>query len=143
MRLFLDANVIFSAAHNPTGNAMALFRLAEQDVVVLTSSRFAVEEAQRNIALKYPERAERFESLRSSLELLPEPSPSLVTLARKAGLVEKDAPILGAAIGARVDALVTGDRRHFGPFFGRLVEGVRVVLPAQAVAIVLDGIREQ
>jgi predicted nucleic acid-binding protein len=139
MRLLLDANVLFSAAHNPGGNARALFLLVEQRAVELVTSPFAVEEARRNIAVKYPERREELESLLASLELAVEPNPSLVALARAAGVIDKDAPILGAAIGARVDALVTGDRRHFGPLFGQLVEGVQVLLPAQALAQVMDS----
>lgn len=142
MRLFLDANVLFSAAHNPGGNARALFLLAEHRVVGLVASRFAVEEARRNIAVKHPERREELESLLASLELAAEPDPSLIAIARAAGVVEKDAPILGAAIGARVDALVTGDRQHFGHLYGLLVEGVQVFLPAQALARVLDGIHD-
>ena len=41
MRLFLDANVLFSAAHNPSGNAHALFVLARKGRVKLYSSGFA------------------------------------------------------------------------------------------------------
>lgn len=92
MRLFLDANVLFSAAHNPGGNARAFFLLAEQRTVELVSSRFAVEEARRNIAAKYSERREALQTLLAWVELSAEPNPSLVALALAAGLVEKDAP---------------------------------------------------
>jgi len=134
MRLFLDANVLFSAAHRSAGNARALFLLAEQGRVELLASRFAVEEARRNLSLKYPDRQEELGSLLAWIELASEPTPALVERARAAGVPDKDAPILGAAIGARVDALVTGDRRHFDALLGQIVQGVRVLLPAQALA---------
>jgi len=50
-RFFLDANVIFTAAHNPNGNGRALFRLAAEQQLELIVSRYALEEAARNIAV--------------------------------------------------------------------------------------------
>jgi len=47
------------------------------------------------------------------------------------GFPEKDAPILLAAMEAQATHLVTGDVRHFGPYFGRTVQGVLVVTPAE------------
>jgi predicted nucleic acid-binding protein len=45
-------------------------------------------------------------------------------------LVDKDLPILAAAIAASVDYLVTGDRKHFGLHYNTTVSGVRVLSPA-------------
>jgi predicted nucleic acid-binding protein len=42
---------------------------------------------------------------------------------------DKDAPILAAAIAAGATHLITGDRRHFGPFFGERIGGVLVLPP--------------
>lgn len=53
------------------------------------------------------------------------------------GLPPKDAPILAAAVQARADGLVTGDRTHFGPLYGRRFEGVLVLSPAEALARLL------
>jgi len=139
MRLFLDANVVFSAAHNPDGNSRALFQLtsATRDARLI-SSKFAIEEATRNLAFKYPERLEDLKRLISDLEICAEPTPRAIAVAVSAGLPAKDAPILGGAIGARAHALVTGDRQHFGPLFGRTIEGVTVVTPAEAVIMLLS-----
>ena len=138
MRLFLDANVVFSAAHNPDGNGRALFQLAAaRRGARLISSRFAIEEAARNIALKYPERLSDLERLTADLEVCAEPTPSAVAAAASVGLPAKDAPILAAAIGARARVLVTGDRQHFSPLFGKTIEGVTVIMPAEAVVMLL------
>ncbi len=138
MRFFLDANVLFSAAHHPDGNGRALFELAAiTRGARLISSRFAIEEAARNIALKYPERVKDLERLTADLEICAEPTPNAIAAAGLAGLPAKDAPILGGAISARARALVTGDRRHFGALFGRTIEGVMVITPAEAVVMLL------
>ena len=46
-----------------------------------------------------------------------------------AWLPEKDRPVLAAAIRLRCDALVTGDRTHFGGGYGRSFGGVTVHSP--------------
>jgi uncharacterized protein len=53
-RLFLDANVLFTAAHNPHGKAAFLIALAAEGYWEVMTSTLAVEEAQRNLARKYP-----------------------------------------------------------------------------------------
>lgn len=140
MRLFLDANVLFSAAHNPQGNARAFFALATQGAVTLLGSRFARDEAIRNINLKFPDCNKTLAELLKAIELVSEPPPSLIGIARAAGLPEKDAPILAAAIASRVDMLVTGDKRHFGHLFGQHIETVLVLPPADALVFVLNQI---
>jgi predicted nucleic acid-binding protein len=138
MRLFVDANVIFSAAHNPQGNARALFRLATTGGITLVASRYAIEEATRNITLKFPKFGPELESLLVQLILVPEPTPAVVSVATNSGLPEKDVPILAAAIAARADLLVTGDRRHCGALYGQAVQGVLILPPADALRKTLD-----
>jgi predicted nucleic acid-binding protein len=138
LRLFLDANVLFSAAHNPHGNARALFRLAPGGGITLLTSSYAAEEAVRNINLKFPACAPDLAALLERLVLGPEPASVLVGEAATTGLPQKDAPILAAAIAADADVLVTGDRRHFGPLYGASVRRVLILPPADALRKVLD-----
>ena len=49
MRLFLDANVLFTAAHNPRGKAALVIELGRQGHWDLYSSAYALEEARRNL----------------------------------------------------------------------------------------------
>ena len=137
LRFFLDANVIFSAAHNPKDNARALFELATVERIGLVASRYAVDEAVRNIALKYPECTATLESLVERLGHAPEPLAADLEAAADIGVPAKDAPILGAAIAVGADALVTGDRRHFGALYGRRVRGVEILPPADAIVLAL------
>ena len=49
------------------------------------------------------------------------------------GLDRGDVPISAAALG-QAEALVTGDRRHFGPFMGKKLLGLRILSLAEALA---------
>ncbi|OGA11974.1 MAG: hypothetical protein A3D95_12200 [Betaproteobacteria bacterium RIFCSPHIGHO2_12_FULL_69_13] len=138
MKLFLDANVIFSAAHQQAGNAQALVALARAGRCTLQTSAHALEEAQRNLALKSNEYEKRLAEALSAIDVVAEAPPSLVEWARQEGLPLKDAPILAAAVQAGAEVLVTGDRRDFGPFLDRTLRGVQVLAPARALARVLQ-----
>ena len=133
MRLFLDANVLFTAAHNPEGRAAAIVKLARRGSCALLTSPHALEEATRNLHVKYPEAAEALARLLRTVTVATEASPPLVTWALEQGLPLKDAPILAAAVAGRADMLVTGDRTHFGSLYGRSLRGVEVVTPAEAL----------
>lgn len=132
MRVFLDANVLFTAAYNEQGLCAALFRLGSEGQCELVTSAFAAEEARRNLALKAPRRQDVLEDLLRSVSLVPEPPPALVERLSASTLDPKDAPILAAAVTARSGLLVTGDRRHFGQLCGQEVAGVHVATPSQA-----------
>lgn len=127
MRLFLDANVLFSAARSEDSRAYALFQLARAGVCTLVTSPFAIEEARRNTGLKQPERAAALEALLRDAEIGLECSQEQAAWALSQGLPDKDAPILAAAVLSRCDALVTGDRSHFGSLFGKAAGGVVVL----------------
>jgi len=120
-RVFLDANVLFSAAYRPDAGLQALWKLER---VVLCSSRYAVEEARINLDEKSQQM--RLEQLVADVTL----SDSVTgQLPRGVSLPEKDVPILLAAIGARSTHLLTGDIRHFGHYSGRRVAGIKIQLP--------------
>lgn len=137
MRLFLDANVLFTAAYSPEGRSAALFALAGSGVCSLVSSRHAIDEACRSLALKAPSAVPAIDQLVALLEVASEAGPEIVAWAARQGLPPNDAPILAAAVAARVDLLVTGDRSHFGHLFGSTVGGVTIVPPGDVLARVL------
>ncbi|MEW6542114.1 MAG: PIN domain-containing protein [Nitrospirota bacterium] len=123
-RVFLDANVLFSAAYRPDTKLRQLFKLRK---VRLLSSSYSVEEARRNLATT--EQRKDLEELCASLEIITTASldlpPSLVL-----DLPASDRPILSAAISAHATHLLTGDVTDFGPYFGQTLEGVLILPPA-------------
>ncbi len=137
MRVFLDANVLFSAAYRDKGSVRAFFVLAGAGACRLVSSAHAVEEARRNLAIKHPSRMADLERLLEAVELWPEAQPATLSWASAAGLPAKDAPILAAAVEARCHILATGDRSDFGALFGRDMRGTVVMLPADAIDVLL------
>jgi uncharacterized protein len=120
--VFLDANVLFSAAYRPGAGLLRLWELPE---VRLITSAYALEEARRN--LSDAEQLARLVSLTNRLEILVEESDE--ALPQQAALPAKDRPILGAAIRAGATYLLTGDIHHFGEYFGRTLGGVQVLPP--------------
>src|SRR6266576_3740992 len=122
-RLFLDANVLFSAAFKTDTRLLQLWKLKG---VALYSSRYALEEARINLTGE--DQKTRLNKLAAALHLL-EAGEGI--LQRGVSLREKDAPILLAAIEARATHLLTGDVRHFGPYFGKKIAGIEVTLPGE------------
>ncbi|MDE0063450.1 MAG: DNA-binding protein [Gammaproteobacteria bacterium] len=124
MKLFLDANVLFTAAHNPNGKAALVIELQAEALWTLATSAYAREEAQRNIRIKAPDTRKRLAAILEEIEVV-EHRPNLDCPER---LVEKDRPIFQAALGCGASHLLTGDLKHFGPFMNRPDEtfGVQV-----------------
>ena len=110
MRIFLDANILFTAAHNPNGKAAFVIELGRSGIWRLTASPYAAEEARRNIARKFPACRDRLEALLNDIALVAD-SPGISC---PAGLAEKDQPIFRAALACRANVLLTGDIRDFG-----------------------------
>jgi predicted nucleic acid-binding protein len=121
-RLFLDANILFSAAYLPNAGLLRLWKLRN---VTLCSSRYAFEEARFNLAEEAQKR--RLARLARNLQYFDAGSRQLPP---DVSLPEKDVPIFLTAMEARATHLLTGDVRHFGPCFGRTIAGILVVSPS-------------
>jgi predicted nucleic acid-binding protein len=122
-RLFLDANVLFSAAYMADARLREPWRLRD---VELWTSRYALEEARVNLS----DEAQR-ERLLDLSEPLQFREAGERQLPARIALPKKDAPILLTAIEAGANYLLTGDVHHFLPYFGKRVEGVAILPPAR------------
>jgi predicted nucleic acid-binding protein len=124
IRLFLDANVLVSAAWKDGSKVCRLWQIIG---VELLTSNFVVAECLRN--LPRDEQQSRFVQLLLALRVLN--FEKLPRLESPPPLPEKDQHVLAAAVLARADFLVTGDRKHFGAWYGGSVCGIRVEPPAR------------
>ena len=131
-RVFLDANVLFTAAHNPEGKAALLIELGVRGYWQLITSEYALEEAGRNLQRKFPQSAAKLEKMRPALRL----SSHHGGIPRLPGLAAKDQPIFQAALASRATHLLTGDLRDFGPFMNRPADTHNIQI--QTVAIFLN-----
>jgi hypothetical protein len=127
MRIFLYANILFSAAKSDgaVSQLLPLLRTAGHECC---ADDYVVEEARRNLLAKAPDRIAVLERLLSLVKLAnarsPDPAPEA-----SLPLPAKDRPVLAAAIHQGCAALVTGDRTHFGDLYGRTIHGVTVHSP--------------
>jgi predicted nucleic acid-binding protein len=117
MRVFLDANVLFSAAKSD-GAVRELLRRLHAAGHELYADAYVVAEAHRNLELKATGGIAALEALLSNVEVAMFESATLPAEI-STRLPDKDRPVLAGAIRLRCDVLVTGDRTHFGELYGR------------------------
>lgn len=127
MRIFLDANILFSAAKSE-GAVRLLLDLLRKAGHECCVDGYVTEEARRNLAAKAPGRLADLDAL---LRRLRTASAQHADAALEATLPlpEKDRPVLAAAIRHGCAALVTGDRSHFGALYGKTLHGVTIHSP--------------
>ena len=130
MRVFLDANILFSGAR-PNSRMGAFLETLSRQADLLTNA-YAFEEARRNLELKFPDSLKVLEKLARQCEMISQLSVDL-----EVELPHKDQPILGGAVAGRATHLLTGDERDFGKFWGKTVQGVKIVSPKMLAEEVL------
>jgi predicted nucleic acid-binding protein len=126
MRVFLDANILFSAAQSHS-RMKALVDVLFEQADCLTNE-YAAEEARRNLGAKFPDGVKVLERLLDKCEMISQLAPDV-----DAGLPLKDVPILSGAIAGHATHLLTGDERDFGRLWGRTIQGVKILSPRMLV----------
>jgi len=121
--VFLDANVLFSAAYGSAG-LLRLWEFADKGACRLIASEYVVEEAKRN--LDRPGQQAALKRLLKQVHIVSEADPSTPC---PIALPEKDRPVLLAALFAKADFLLTGDITHFGPYFGKRIQNLTICIP--------------
>ena len=136
MRIFLDANILFSAAKSD-GAVRQLLRLTMDAGHECWVDPYVEAEARRNLEAKALKSVATLERLLAECHsapfrpITPEIDQALVALP------EKDRPVLAAAIRLGCEVLLTGDKRYFGSLYSRRVRGVAVPSPASFLSGVL------
>jgi uncharacterized protein len=143
MRIFLDANVLFSAAQSD-GAVRRLLSLLLSQKHVCVMDAYVMEEARRNVATKAVIRnanaAQDLEWLLSILEKKQVHAQPLSADQKNLAdwLPEKDRPVLWAAMALGCEVLVTGDKTHFGAGYGKHFAGVLILSPAMLAQQLLN-----
>ena len=127
MRIFLDANILFSATKSD-GAIKQLLALLDDAGHKCCVDGYVIEEARRNLVAKAPDRVAAVEELLVRLKPA-NAQRSDAALEASLPLPANDRPVLVAAIHQNCSALVTGDRTHFGALYGRTFHGVTVYSP--------------
>lgn len=141
-RIFLDANVLFSAARAAGAMRQLLDALTRRGHV-LVAENYVCTEARRNLVAKAGANAlSDLEAILAQVETEGARQAIAPSLAQAAQwLPEKDRPVLLAAMALRCDALVTGDKTHFGAGYGQSFGGVAIYSPAQLALHCLTQVR--
>jgi len=137
MRIFLDANILFSAAKSD-GAIRRLLQLLQAQGHILVADGFVVEEARRNLARKSP--GTPLEDLARLLTVVEVETTGTDLPNEEAWLdwlAPKDRPVLAAAARLGCAALITGDRTHFESGYGKSFAGVLLLSPAMAASTLL------
>ncbi|MEW6233371.1 MAG: PIN domain-containing protein [Chloroflexota bacterium] len=140
IRAFIDASVLFAASYSSTGASRETIRLAFQRKVMLVISDDVLEEAEKNLALKYPATLEVFYQIIRAVPF-EKVTPTTEDVQQAASYsAVKDAPIVAAAKRAKVDYLVSLDRHHLVnvPEVAQR-SGLKILLPEEF----LERIRKQ
>jgi hypothetical protein len=133
MRVFLDANILFSAA-DPVSATRRLLDILLEHAEAVTNPH-AVEEAGRNLEIKRPQYIADFKKLLRRLHI----THALADVTDpKVHLSKEDIPILGGAVGSRCTHLWTGDKRHFNRLYGKTIEGVVIVDGIRLVEVLIE-----
>ena len=120
MKVFAEANILFSPANPESATRILLDALIKHDIVVINEHVW--EEARRNVHLKRPGLSSGPEKLKPGFQFC-----ARLAAVRGTLLPDKDQPVLAGAVGARCSHLWTGDRRHFGHLYGKTIAGVLIV----------------
>ena len=127
MRIFLDANILFSAAKSDGAIKRLLTLLVEAGHECAVDT-YVIEEAARNLAAKAPVRVAVLDELLSQFHIAGF-QRSEQNFDPGVSLPEKDLPVFAAAVRSASSVLLTGDRTHFGSLFGRTFHGVTIHSP--------------
>ena len=125
--VYLDSNVLISACLVNAHKFLDFWRMHGVTVAV---SMYAVDEVRSHLLTE--SQHHRFDGLLATTRLIEDADERIIPGA--IDLPNKDRPILAAAIAGRVDFLVTGDKGHFGKYYGRRVSGVTINSPGEFLA---------
>jgi len=103
----------------------------QMEGVRLITSNYVMSEVERN--LHQASQIERLRRLMRTVQMLS--FEALPDIPEATELPEKDRPVLAGAIQARADHLVSGDKKHFGSWYGSSIRGVRITAPTELLGV--------
>lgn len=137
MKVLIDSNVIISAALNSDGAPASAFILAVSKPNHAVVCEQTIDEVLEVIAKKFPEKLSDFEEFFSLMKLIVEivPVPKRISAKEKLIRDDTDKTILRAAIAAKADVILTGDK----DFLESGIENPRMLGPADFIREYADA----
>ena len=135
LRIFLDSNVLISGIYSPVGAPYKILRLHLTERLRIVVCQLVITEVIRNLKAKKPE------GLPVLYRLLSNSPPEIAANPReediniwKEYLDNEDAIILAAAIHAKVDCFITGDKHFNSAALKSQKMNLKILTPAEFVA---------
>lgn len=114
IKVFIDTSVLIAGVASVSGASATVLDLCEAESIQMVISHQVLVEADRNFSAKLPRLVTQFRQfIRNISPLMVEDPPAAAVEGAAALIDRKDAAILAAAIEAKVDYLLTLDKRHF------------------------------
>jgi predicted nucleic acid-binding protein len=142
-KLFLDSSALMAGVISSAGAARVLLVMSETGKVTLLVNEHVIAETERSLAKKASHALPEFRRtlINADLKILPNPSAKEVQENLYLIADKDDVPILLSAMKAKVDLLVTHNRKHFldDP---KVVElsGLRIGTPGDALVWVRESL---
>jgi predicted nucleic acid-binding protein len=130
-RVFLDTSVLFAATLSSTGASREIVLLPLENQLELVLSDYVLKELRRALERKAPASLPALDGFLGTLRHEQVKSTKSEVLAAAKYTELKDAPVVAAAVKARVDYWVSLDRKH--------LVGQPVVAEGSGLQIVLPG----
>ncbi len=124
MKIFVDANVLFSAAYSQKGKTFDLLSLG----LHLVTSDYAINEAKKNLAAKRITALQALDKLLGPIEIV----ASINAESCPIDLPAKDRPIFLAAMKSQATHLLTGDLKDFGPHMNQPKKSAGIIIQTVA-----------
>ncbi|MBI5945536.1 MAG: PIN domain-containing protein [Chloroflexi bacterium] len=111
-RIFIDSSVLFSAANSSRGHSRDLMLMGASGEIKIILSNFVLQETVRNLSgLKKPPLEALNQVIQNAnIELVDATKQAVLDAAKL--IILKDAPIIAAAKTAKVNMLVSLDKKH-------------------------------
>ena len=135
IRVFVDANVWYSAANKSTGHARQLISGVIPEIILITAER-AISDARKSLNKNAPNRINVLEvliiALGEKLQIIADPPKEEVLKQNEAVLDFDDSIVLAGAKQAKVDYLVTWNTKDF---IQEKITDIKIITPAELVKI--------
>ncbi|MCC6500219.1 MAG: PIN domain-containing protein [Anaerolineales bacterium] len=142
--MFLDSSALIAAVISSTGAARALLVMSENGQIEIFISEQVVVESERSMARKVPQALPALRETLKDVGLRIVRHPAQEEIDKHLYLISdpEDVPILLAAISAKVDFLVTHNRKHFidDPKVAER-SGLRIGTPGDALAWLRENLK--
>lgn len=140
LKVFVDSSVLIAGAGSGSGASRAVLTMAEIGLFQLLVSPQVLDECERNLRKKLPKALPVFAQLLASIDPEVAPEPPAEKLAQwELVIAAKDAPILGAAVLAGADRLLTLDEKDFTVEVGK-ISSINIQSPSDFIQQIRQAI---